>query len=93
MTCYIATGDDFGECRSSACVTEPDCTCPAPTATATLPPGTTATNTPIPTQVIASGSTVTPTPAALPEAGLSLPGILVFGGGLLMAILGILLAL
>jgi hypothetical protein len=35
----------------------------------------------------------TTVPPTLPSAGISMPGLAVFGGGLLMAIIGILLAL
>jgi len=60
---------------------------PTPTVNGTI------TITPTSVTQLAAGEEGTVTPAQLAEAGISLPGIAVFGGGLLMAILGILLAL
>jgi hypothetical protein len=59
-----------------------------PTATATV--RATATLTASPTRV----ATAAATPTILPETGIfDLPGIAAFGGGLLLAVIGILLAL
>jgi len=75
-------------------VTETPTTTVTETPTTTTTTTTTATATPTGTTTV-SGATPTSTPAAeLAEAGiLSLPGAFAFGGGLLMAILGIILAL
>ena len=88
-----------GFCRNPQCTDQTDCNCPS--ATATVAPTTTIAVTARPTTIARvtatprSGSitTATPTGAILPEAGLSLPGVAIFGGGLLMAIVGILLAI
>ena len=66
-----------------------------PTATPTDEPTATPTDDPTatPTTVVEATPTATPS-AGLPDAGiLSLSGVIAFGGGLLMAILGIILAL
>lgn len=81
-----------GKCRSSVCLTEEDCTCPVAqstiTATATKAP--TATKTAAPTRIASAAAT----PTVLPETGiLDFPGVAAFGGGLFLAIIGILLAL
>ena len=82
-----------GKCRNTACTTEVDCVCPTATPTSVV-----ITATPVVTGV----STVTPTPLAaaptidqsLPETGIfDITGATVFGGGLVLAVLGILLAL
>ncbi len=74
-------------CRKQACTSEDDCTCAVaiiPTATRAI-----ATATAV---VTAAPTTVTPT--VLPETGvLDIPGVAAFGGGLFMAVVGILLAL
>ena len=66
-----------------------------PTATPTDEPTATPTDGPTATPTTIVEATPTATPAAgLPDAGiLSLSGVIAFGGGLLMAILGIILAL
>jgi len=66
-----------------------------PTATPTDEPTATPTDGPTATPTSIVNTTPTATPAAgLPDAGiLSLSGVIAFGGGLLMAILGIILAL
>lgn len=67
----------------------------APTVAPTevLTPTEVAVKTPTPTKVVAV-KTPTPAPEVLPETGiLDIPGIAVFGGGLLLAVVGILLAL
>ena len=90
LTCDTTTS----KCRTAACLTEDTCTCAvaAQTVVVTSAPTISA---PTPTQtVIAVVTTATPTPTVLPEAGIfDLPGIAAFGGGLLLAVVGILLAL
>lgn len=86
-------------CDGSETTTTPTTTVTeTPTTTVTETPTTTVTTTATPTDettTTVGEVTVTATPAAeLAEAGvLSLPGAFAFGGGLLMAILGIILAL
>lgn len=64
-----------------------------PTATPTDGPTTTLTATATPTSIVEATPTASAA-AGLPDAGiLSLSGVIAFGGGLLMAILGIILAL
>lgn len=86
------------KCRKEACLTEDDCTCAvvvtrAPTTpTATRVP--TATKTITPTEEVAIEVTAKATPTILPETGIfDLPGMVAFGGGLFLAVVGILLAL
>lgn len=87
------------KCRATACLAEEDCVCTTPTAT--INPTTTAkpTATATPTKKVTPTKTVTDvvakiTPETLTDAGiLDLPGIAAFGGGLLLAVIGILLAL
>jgi flagellar basal body-associated protein FliL len=83
LTCDATTS----MCRKAACAIETDCVCTvatAPTATATVR------LTASPTRV----ATAAATPTILPETGIfDLPGIAAFGGGLLLAVVGILLAL
>lgn len=87
LTCDTTTS----KCRKSACLSEDDCTCNivitstiAPTVTKT----TTVTATPTEKVVVEA------TPTVLPETGIfDLPGIAAFGGGLVLAVVGILLAL
>lgn len=73
------------KCRNTVCLAEDDCTCAiavtrAPTAIKTIAP----------TKI----ATVSATPSELPNSGiLDLPGVAAFGGGLLLAVVGILLAL
>lgn len=75
-----------GMCRKEACSNETDCVCPTSSVTATA----TATKAPTTTKT----ASATATPANLPDTGiLNLPGAAVFGGGLLLTVLGILLAL
>jgi hypothetical protein len=91
------------KCRKAACLTEDDCTCAivtTPTATNTPTATLTATKTPTATTTLAATATPTEqvvaaaTPTILPETGIfDLPGIAAFGGGLLLAVVGILLAL
>jgi len=91
------------KCRNSQCSTVESCVCPAlvtiaPTAAPTTPPvayvpteSPTANPTAQPTQVVAAPTAVA---EVLPETGIfDLPGASIFGGGLLLAIVGILLAL
>lgn len=81
-----------GKCRNDACLTEDDCTCPvvAQATTAPVTKAPTAVKTVAPTRT----ATAAATPTVLPETGiLDLPGVAAFGGGLFLAIIGILLAL
>jgi uncharacterized repeat protein (TIGR01451 family) len=79
------------KCRDNACLTEEDCVCviaAAPTTRITSTP--TEKITKAPTKI----ATAAATPTILPETGIfDLPGIVAFGGGLLLAVIGILLAL
>jgi len=68
----------------ATCAAEEDCVCGV---VATAP---TAVKTATPTKI----ATAAATPSILPESGiLDIPGVFAFGGGLLLAIVGILLAL
>ena len=89
------------KCRDSRCVAEISCVCPVAT---TPTPITVITNvptaapttieTPIITQTPAPTAVAVVTPEILPETGiLDTPGLAAFGGGLFLAIIGILLAL
>lgn len=100
LTCDTSTN----KCRDSACSTEESCVCPATiTETPTAAPTTTIAETTITptTTVTVAESTTTPTTTTvaqtaetLPSTGaFDLPGATIFGGGLVLAILGILLAL
>ncbi|HOX96322.1 MAG TPA: hypothetical protein PLI45_02985 [Candidatus Woesebacteria bacterium] len=81
LTCDTTTN----KCRLAACLTESDCVCATVTTTTT-----TTVVTASPTKI----ATTAATPTILPETGiLDLPGIAAFGGGLLLAVVGILLAL
>ena len=73
------------KCRRPTCSEASNCNCPvAPTEEPTAPPAR--------ATYVAQQRTVQPT--VLPETGiLDFPGIAAFGGGLLLAIVGILLAL
>lgn len=75
-----------GSCRNPSCTDQIGCTCP----TATPTPTATKTPTATPTKLAA---TATPIPTALPDAGFELPTSTVFGGGMLLLILGIVLSL
>jgi len=86
LTCDSATS----KCRLVACVGEDDCVCGVVVTQSLSVP--TATGTIAPTKVAAV--TAEPTPETLTDAGiLDFPGIAAFGGGLLLAVVGILLAL
>lgn len=95
LTCDTTTNT----CRNNLCKTETDCTCPITTtptptlvAQITTTPTITATTTPTVTVTISTTPSVTAT--ALPSTGImDIPGFAMFGGGLLMAVIGILLAL
>jgi len=90
--CPSGTFCSNGFCRNPGCPSQGDCVCP----TATPTRSGSAISTPTPTTGLASlpeGGETPATPTTMPAAGLSLPGLVVFGGGLLLAILGILLAL
>jgi hypothetical protein len=92
-TTGLACDTTTGKCRKSACLTEDDCTCvtaSAPTSRITAAAAPTTKVTTSPTRV----ATAAATPTILPETGIfDLPGIAAFGGGLLLAVIGILLAL
>ena len=89
LTCDTTTS----KCRTAACLAEDDCTCVTTTQTVVVTSAPTVSE-PTPTQTVVTVVTTTPTPTILPEAGIfDLPGIAAFGGGLLLAIVGILLAL
>jgi len=79
------------KCRNTACVNEDDCTCNIIITTTKAPTVTkTTTVTATPTEKVVAEAT----PTILPETGIfDLPGIAAFGGGLILAVVGILLAL
>lgn len=88
-------------CNANVTISGPT---PTPTVTVTVTPTVTATTTPTATATITATATptitatptvtATVTPQALPEAGVfNLPGAAVFGGGLILTVLGILFAL
>ena len=79
------------KCRLVTCLTETDCTCAtAVTGTVVKTVYVTATKTITPTKI----ATAAATPTTLPETGvLDIPGVAAFGGGLFLAVVGILLAL
>ena len=80
LTCDTSTY----KCRNTACANIESCVCP----TAAAPRGPS-----VPREVVIRVTT-TPRPTVLPESGiLDFPGVAAFGGGLLLAIVGILLAL
>ena len=81
------------KCRTATCLTAESCVCPA--AVTEAPP-----RIAVVTQAPAAAATATPTrvttqaPDTLPDSGiLDMPGVAAFGGGLLLAIIGLLLAL
>ncbi len=83
LTCDTTTN----KCRLATCATEEDCVCGVIATTTKAP---TAVKTVAPTNI----ATAAATPSILPESGiLDIPGVFAFGGGLLLAIVGILLAL
>ena len=83
LTCDTTTN----KCRLATCATEEDCVCGVIATTTKAP---TAVKTVAPTKI----ATAAATPSILPESGiLDIPGVFAFGGGLLLAIVGILLAL
>lgn len=83
LTCDATTS----KCRLAACLTQTDCDCTTTTTTVTT---VTKTVTVTPTKI----ATTAATPTTLPETGiLDLPGVAAFGGGLVLAVVGILLAL
>lgn len=89
LTCDTTTS----KCRVAACLTEDDCTCP------TVVPARVVTQQPVVTRVVTTVAptakvTAAVTPTILPETGIfDLPGVAAFGGGLILAVVGILLAL
>lgn len=79
------------KCRNVSCTSSNSCVCPTATTTS-APRVTTATATPSTSATATAIPSVTVTP--LPEAGVfDVPGAALFGGGVLMAVVGILLAL
>lgn len=85
LTCDEATS----KCRLATCLAEEDCVCAV--AAATKAP--VVTSKPTVTRTVTE-AVVKVTPETLTDAGiLDLPGIAAFGGGLLLAVVGILLAL
>lgn len=88
------------KCRKTACSTEDSCVCPI-AATETPAPTRAVTPTATVTRPVVNATTTAPTapitttsPEVLPETGiLDIPGVTVFGGGLLLAVIGLLLAL
>ena len=79
LTCDL----DTSKCRRPACADASSCNCPTERVVAE--------STVVPTRVITQRP---PQPTVLPETGiLDFPGAVAFGGGLLMAVVGILLAL
>ncbi len=85
LTCDATTS----KCRLATCLTEEDCVCAV--AAATKAP--VVTSKPTTTRTVTE-AVVRVTPETLTDAGiLDLPGIAAFGGGLLLAVVGILLAL
>lgn len=98
----LTCDSESGTCRKSTCSEETDCVCPvatvAPTLTVTISPTATITGTivlsPTEATLAALPSTEEVNPTTLPETGiLDFPGIAAFGGGLVLAVVGILLAL
>lgn len=76
---------DSGRCRKAVCSDEKDCSCPKPHKTDA--PTREATTRRTTTRIVAQ-------PTVLKEAGiLDLPGVAVFGSGLILTVIGILLAL
>lgn len=92
--------EDSGKCRNNSCLSSTSCVCPTATITGTVTatgtPRVTATATPTATStpIEVAEVTITTSPTTLPSAGIfDIPGAAIFGGGLLMTIVGILLAL
>lgn len=79
-----------GMCRNPECLGETDCSCPAPTPTLTATPTPGPTNPPV---TVVSTPTNPPTEPNLPNAGVGTPAILSLGGGALLVVTAILLAL
>lgn len=104
----LTCDDVSGTCRKSTCAEETDCVCPTAGTGATITSGATVTTTVTSSITTSPTITATPTeagiaqlpgteeitPTTLPETGiLDFPGIAAFGGGLMLAVVGILLAL
>ncbi len=86
LTCDTTTS----KCRNATCASEDTCSCPVTRVIVTA--------TPAPTRVVTAAPGVdiveVAQPTVLPETGiLDFPGVAAFGGGLLLAVVGILLAL
>lgn len=89
-TAGLSCDIESNKCRRPACADATTCNCPV--ADATNPP--TGEETPEPIITARRTATARPQPTTLPETGiLDFPGVAAFGGGLLLAIIGILLAL
>lgn len=89
----LVCDEDTSKCRNSSCLGTASCTCPTATATPTETIAPTETVTPTLTATARITAAVTAEPTVLPETGiLDFPGVAAFGGGLLLAIIGILLA-
>lgn len=90
----------LSKCRNTLCIAETSCVCPSsvvvtptPTVLLTATPAPTSTLSPT-IAVIPSEITPTQSPETLPETGIfDIPGAAIFGGGLILAVVGILLAL
>lgn len=93
----LVCDSETNKCRKAACTGESDCTCAVVTQAPTIAP--TVEVTAAPTQTvgeieITEAPVQVEEPEILPETGvLDFPGIAAFGGGLLLAVVGILLAL
>lgn len=91
----LSCDTDTGKCRKPACTDESDCNCPVvdDSTDDTTDDTADADVTDTPTKKITKTAKKTQ-PTVLPETGiLDFPGVAAFGGGLLLAIVGILLAL
>ncbi|HEX9008040.1 MAG TPA: hypothetical protein VF837_02150 [Patescibacteria group bacterium] len=81
------------KCRNTSCLSAESCVCPA-TVTQAPPRVVVITQAPAPVTTAAPVAQATQAPQALPSTGiLDIPGVAAFGGGLVMAIVGLLLAL
>jgi uncharacterized repeat protein (TIGR01451 family) len=83
------------KCRLAACLSTESCVCPAAVTEApTKAPTAAPTAKPTKETTIAPTKVVTAAPAELPSSGiLDIPGVAAFGGGLVLAVIGLLLAL
>lgn len=93
LTCDTATN----KCRNATCASEDTCSCPVTRVIVTAAPRV-VTEAPVReivvTEAPTGGAVAEAQPTVLPETGiLDFPGVAAFGGGLLLAVVGILLAL